>query len=101
VDVLAADARRSARLEREGNRSRLLRCVFRLFSLGGAPFDWMLVGTRNLHGPITEARFSAPWRDPALSARLREVAFESPEQIGAAFLADGASCGSWLPACRR
>jgi len=68
---------------------------------GGAPFDWMLVGTRTSHGPITEARFSAPWRDPALSARLREVAFESPEQIGAAFLQTGPSCGSWLPACRR
>ena len=33
-------------------------------------------------------QFSAPWQTPGLEARLREVAFERPEQIGATFLGD-------------
>jgi predicted membrane-bound spermidine synthase len=67
--------------------------VFEDCSLWNAtPFDLMLVGSRGLSGPRSAAAFSAPWQTPGLEARLREVGFERPEQIGATFLGDGA----WL-----
>ena len=63
--------------------------VFSDCSLWNAtPFDLMLVGSRGLSGPRTMEQFSAPWQTPGLEARLREVAFERPEQIGATFLGD-------------
>ena len=54
----------------------------------GTLFDWILVGTRNAVGPVSAASFAAKWRHPVLAARLAEVGFELPEQIGAAFLGD-------------
>jgi hypothetical protein len=54
----------------------------------GTPLDWMLVGTREATGPIVEAQFAQAWADPTLSARLREIGFERPEQVGATFLGD-------------
>ncbi len=63
--------------------------VFSDCSLWNAtPFDLMLVGSRGLSGPRTLEQFSAPWQTAGLEARLREVAFERPEQIGATFLGD-------------
>ncbi|MEQ1731532.1 MAG: hypothetical protein ABL982_24435, partial [Vicinamibacterales bacterium] len=63
--------------------------VFSDCSLWNAtPFDLMLVGSRGLSGRRTMEQFSAPWQTPGLEARLREVAFERPEQIGATFLGD-------------
>jgi len=52
------------------------------------PFDLMLVGTRGAGGPIAEAAFAGAWSTSTLAARLREVGFEQPEQIGATFLGD-------------
>jgi predicted membrane-bound spermidine synthase len=54
----------------------------------GTTYDWMLVGTRNLPGPVPEAQFSRAWSHPTLGSRLREIGFEVPEQIGATFLGD-------------
>jgi spermidine synthase len=54
------------------------------------PFDLVLVGSRGATGPRTLEQFSAPWQTPGLEARLREVGFERPEQIGATFLGDAA-----------
>ncbi len=56
----------------------------------GTPSDFMLVGTRHASGPVTAAAFAAPWRTPRLAARLKEIGFERPEQIGATFLGDAA-----------
>lgn len=65
--------------------------VFSDCSLWNAtPFDLMLVGSRGLSRPRTLEQFSAPWQTAGLEARLREVAFERPEQIGATFLGDAA-----------
>ena len=52
------------------------------------PFDLMLVGSRHATGPIPESAFQAAWRSPGLEARLREIGFEQPEQIGATFIGD-------------
>jgi len=63
--------------------------VFEDCSLWNAtPFDLMLAGSRNARGPVTEAQFAAAWQNPTLQARLREVGFEQPEQIGATFVGD-------------
>ena len=37
---------------------------------------------------------SAPWQTPILEARLREVGFERPEQIGATFIGDSSFLSS-------
>jgi spermidine synthase len=54
----------------------------------GMGLNWMLVGTRNLRGPVGEEAFGLQWRDPAVAPRLRDLALERPEQLGALFLAD-------------
>jgi spermidine synthase len=54
----------------------------------GTPLDWVLIGTRDATGPITEAQFAQSWSDKILLNHLREVGFERPEQIGATFLGD-------------
>jgi predicted membrane-bound spermidine synthase len=69
--------------------------VFEDCSLWNAtPFDLMLVGSRGLKGPRTMTAFSAPWQTPGLEARLREVGFERPEQIGATFVGDSSFLNS-------
>ncbi len=52
------------------------------------PFDLMLVGTRGATGPVPMSQFARAWQTPRLAARLREVGFEQPEQIGATFVGD-------------
>ena len=54
------------------------------------PFDLMLVGTRHATGPVSASSFAAAWKTPTLAARLREVGFEQPQQIGATFIGDSA-----------
>ena len=54
----------------------------------GAGLQWMLAGTRGLHGPADEGRFTAQWRDPLVAPELAALGFEQPESLGATFLAD-------------
>ena len=54
----------------------------------GTPLDWMLVGSRHASGPVPASNFSDPWNDPVVWPHLREIGFEVPEQVGAAFLGD-------------
>jgi spermidine synthase len=56
----------------------------------GTPYDLMLVGSHHARGPFDAAAFSKPWTTPGLEARLREVGFEAPEEIGATFVGDAA-----------
>jgi len=63
--------------------------VFNDCSLWNAtPFDLMLIGSKGVRGPRSPEQFSQGWQTPGLEARLREVGFERPEQIGATFLGD-------------
>jgi hypothetical protein len=55
---------------------------------GGAGWDWILVGMRELRGPVTEERFARQWRDPVVGPDLRSLGIERPEQLGALFMAD-------------
>ena len=54
----------------------------------GALFDWMLVGTRHSRGPVTVRQVSNAWDNPRIGPHLREIGFENPQQLGAAFLGD-------------
>jgi spermidine synthase len=57
----------------------------------GAGLQWMLAGTRGLHGPVAEEQFTAQWRDPVVAPELAALGFEQPEALGATFLADAAT----------
>ena len=57
----------------------------------GAGLQWMLAGTRGLHGPVPEEQFTAQWRDPVVAPQLAAAGFEQPEALGATFLADAAT----------
>ena len=57
----------------------------------GAGLQWMLAGTRGLHGPVAEEQFTAQWRDPLVAPELAALGFEQPEALGATFLADAAT----------
>jgi hypothetical protein len=57
----------------------------------GAGLQWMLAGTRGLHGPVAEEPFTAQWRDPVVAPKLAALGFEQPEALGATFLADAAT----------
>ncbi len=54
----------------------------------GTPFDLMLAGSRHAAGHVSADSFSKPWVTPGLESDLREVGFESPEEIGATFVGD-------------
>jgi hypothetical protein len=54
----------------------------------GSGSDLMLVGTRDAAGPVTEERFAAQWRDPAVAPELAALGFERAEQLGALFIGD-------------
>jgi spermidine synthase len=62
----------------------------------GSGGEWMLAGTRGAQGPGSEAAFSRPWSEAPTAAALRDSGFESPEQLGATFLADGEDLESWV-----
>jgi len=53
----------------------------------GSGLDWMLVGTRGARGPVSAEQFARQWQDPSVGPELRALGFESPEQLGAPFLA--------------
>ena len=57
----------------------------------GAGLQWMLAGTRGLHGPVAEEQFTAQWRDPVVAPQLAALGFEQPEALGATFLADAST----------
>ena len=50
----------------------------------------MMVGTRQLSGPVSEATFKRQWQDPVVGAEMRRLGFERPEQLGALFIGDAA-----------
>ncbi len=54
----------------------------------GANLDWILIGTRDLKGPVTPDRFRAQWA-PGGPTDLRDLGFEIPEQLGSLFMAEG------------
>jgi spermidine synthase len=56
----------------------------------GSARNFMLFGTRGQREPVSEARFTAQWRDPAVRGRLALAGFEFPTQLPALFIGDAA-----------
>ena len=54
----------------------------------GAGPEWILVGSRAELPAPAYADFSRQWRDPFSAPQLLHLGFESPEQLGALFVAD-------------
>jgi spermidine synthase len=55
----------------------------------GMTLNWILLGTRELEGPVSAERFAQQWQ-PDGPRSLRDLGFERPEQLGALFMAEGA-----------
>lgn len=62
----------------------------------GAGLEWMMVGIKNPGPKTDETRFAAQWNHPAVSSEMRTLGFESPEQFGAFFIADGYRLKNWI-----
>ena len=53
---------------------------------GGA--EWILIGSRGAWKAPAYADFAGQWRDPVSRTQLVRLAIETPEQLGATFIAD-------------
>jgi hypothetical protein len=62
----------------------------------GGGFHWMMVGIRNPQGPVSEELFARQWKDPVVGPKIRGLGFESPEQFGGYFIADGKRLKDWI-----
>ncbi len=60
------------------------------------PFSWMLVGTKNLKHGAPYEHFIRQWNDPVTGPKMRSLGFQSPEQFGSFFIADGDRLALWL-----
>src|SRR6185503_16503336 len=48
----------------------------------GVGTSLMMVGTRHAQGPVSEEQFRKQWDDPLVSADMRRLGFEQPEELG-------------------
>jgi spermidine synthase len=60
-----------------------------------AGLEWILAGSRDLHGPVAEPEFRRLWKDPPLRAELQAIGVEVPEQLGALFIGDADLLTEW------
>jgi spermidine synthase len=71
--------------------------VFKDCSLwSGAGFEWMMVGVKNPQVPVSEEDFIRQWNDPVVESEMHALGFESPEQFGSLFIADGQRLRNWI-----
>lgn len=64
----------------------------------GAEYDWIMVGIKPPVSRVSESRFAAQWRDPALAREMRAVGLANPAQLGSLFIADGKRLTDWIGA---
>jgi predicted membrane-bound spermidine synthase len=62
----------------------------------GSGDDWIMVGIRGSLPRRELDGFTALWSDPRVGAQLVDIGVESPEQLGALFIADAPSLRSWI-----
>ena len=71
--------------------------VFKECSLwAGSGVEWMMIGIKNPGKPVSENDFIRQWKDPIVGPEMRSLGFESPEQLGAFFIADGRRLKNWI-----
>jgi spermidine synthase len=56
----------------------------------GSGAQFMMIGTKNAAGPVTEERFTRQWRQAKIVTEMSRLGFERPEQLGALFIGDAA-----------
>jgi predicted membrane-bound spermidine synthase len=66
----------------------------------GSGLDWILMGLKPPGGGVSDEAFRAWWSTPPLGDRLREIGIDSPESLGALFLADGTRLREWVGTTR-
>jgi predicted membrane-bound spermidine synthase len=54
----------------------------------GSARNFMLLGSRNARGGVTDVRFTAQWNDPSNLNELRSIGLELPGQLGSLFIGD-------------
>jgi len=54
----------------------------------GAARNFVLLGTHNARGPVSEQRFRQQWDDSRVRGELQTLGFELPSQLGALFIGD-------------
>jgi len=54
----------------------------------GSAGSWMLAGTRPRGEAVNEEEFERQWHDPLTLTELKAIGLETPEQLGALFIAD-------------
>lgn len=85
-----------------GDGRAIIRAFCDVFTNGslwmGSGDNWMLFGIRGTHTPVDVARFGRQWESPLVGPMLRALAFETPEQFGAYFIADRDQLTEWLKA---
>ncbi len=83
-----------------GDGRAIIRAFCDVFTNGsvwvGSGDNWMLFGIRGAHPLVDVARFRRQWDSPLVGPMLRGLAFESPEQFGAYFIADRDQLTEWL-----
>lgn len=62
----------------------------------GGGFNFMMVGTKNFQGPVLENQFKHQWQNDRVGPEMRALGFESPEQFGSLFVADGRRLLEWV-----
>lgn len=71
--------------------------VFKNCSLwAGAEFEWVMMGIKNQQGQVDEKDFIRQWNDPVVGPEMRALGFESAEQFGSIFIADGRRLQNWI-----
>jgi spermidine synthase len=61
----------------------------------GSGLNWMLVGSRGAAYSPGPERLWRQWREPAVSAELRDLGFDSPAELLATFMADAPQLAEW------
>jgi hypothetical protein len=61
----------------------------------GAGFDWILMATKPPVRRVSPDQFGKWWSHAPSADRLRDIAIDDPEMVGALFLADGARLRGW------
>jgi hypothetical protein len=56
----------------------------------------MMVGIKNPRQTVSEKDFIRQWNDPQVGSEMRALGFESPEQFGSLFIADGSRLRNWI-----
>jgi len=54
----------------------------------GSGMDWIILGIKEGGRRVTEEEFARQWGDPVVGPEMRSLCFESPEHLGAYFVAD-------------